>query len=724
MAKKKHLSQYDSAGNRQEIYLNDDEVMTGGKTLVDKLAEMEQSIDDAAGKADTAVQDAQYVHTDNNYTDADKAKVGGMKAVATSGSYNDLNDKPTIPAAPDAALSDTSENAVQNKVVKAAIDSLRSALDTLIGSGNVQGAIDTFNEVKAFLNGIDMSDPTLANQLLALNNAISAVQTSLAGKVNTADVYTKTEVDDKVANAGKVKSVSVNGTNHTPDSSGVVDLGTIQGEKGDKGDQGDTVLISETSQEFAGMIVNDVTTGGGDKALSAEMGKRLKAKVDEVEANIQRLYNNLGNIAFWDAAAKSAAAPIPIDWGNPKHNVTLNLSLTNAVVTHNGVAVTNGSVIQVEEFGKLTLIVEPSSSSHELSSVTSSTTGAVVTDLLNGTYKVEITMGNTDITLSVVAVATMPLQVSFKVSNDADALSISKSTVSVGGTFVGQVAVVDDYYDGVSIVSVKDSSDNDVPYSFSDNTITIANVTDDITITAKATKHIKYYPNKARTPYGGVSDLQGCCFTEPIKLKMINSNAPLKWWHGYSAGTNAGKVISFMCNSQKKYVWHSEPYDAKWNPYRMTNNSRSQNQYREWPESTLQGAINTAGGTVYFMDCFILDNGLPPQGLELVQGETNFLDGVVFVAADDLVVHNISYSGDGASCAIDMIAQDIPLMPNIIHGMNFETLITVDSGKTLQSVVVTMGGVNISDDHPEWKTNKKIVIDSVTGDLDITVTAS
>ena len=44
--------------------------------------------------------------------------------VATSGSYNDLTDKPTIPAPVtiDPALSSTSENPVQNKVVKGALD--------------------------------------------------------------------------------------------------------------------------------------------------------------------------------------------------------------------------------------------------------------------------------------------------------------------------------------------------------------------------------------------------------------------------------------------------------------------------------------------------------------------------------------------------------------------------------------------------------------------------
>lgn len=48
-----------------------------------------------------------------------------LHAVATSGSYNDLKDKPTIPAAVtvDSALSSTSANPVQNKVINSALDS-------------------------------------------------------------------------------------------------------------------------------------------------------------------------------------------------------------------------------------------------------------------------------------------------------------------------------------------------------------------------------------------------------------------------------------------------------------------------------------------------------------------------------------------------------------------------------------------------------------------------
>lgn len=50
--------------------------------------------------------------------------ITGLATVATTGSYNDLTDKPTIPegAVIDTTLSDTSTNALQNKVIKANLD--------------------------------------------------------------------------------------------------------------------------------------------------------------------------------------------------------------------------------------------------------------------------------------------------------------------------------------------------------------------------------------------------------------------------------------------------------------------------------------------------------------------------------------------------------------------------------------------------------------------------
>lgn len=64
----------------------------------------------------------------NNYTHPSThpaSMITGLAGVATSGSYNDLTDKPAIPASStvDSELSSTSTNPVQNKVINAALNS-------------------------------------------------------------------------------------------------------------------------------------------------------------------------------------------------------------------------------------------------------------------------------------------------------------------------------------------------------------------------------------------------------------------------------------------------------------------------------------------------------------------------------------------------------------------------------------------------------------------------
>lgn len=333
------------------------------------------------------------------------------------------------------------------------IADLQTAIDA-ITSGDTTTAIKTFQEVINFLDGVT-DDATLIGKLNELRTLINAKYSKPAGgipasdlaegvipdvsgfatktevnaKANSADVYDKQTVDQKVAEAGKVKSVSVNGgTPAQPDGNGNVNLVVPAGEKGDKGDTGNVEF--EDLADLVALLVNDLTTGGVGNFLSAEMGKRLKAKVDEVEANIQRLYNNLGNIAFWDADAKSAAAPIPIDWGNPKHNVTLNLSLSHAVVKHNGVQKSNGDTIAVEEFSELTLVVEPESG-YAITSVTSSTTGAEVTNLGNGIYNVVVAMGNSNITLDITNTAVQSYTIGYNTTNCS---AEGQSSISQSGT--------------------------------------------------------------------------------------------------------------------------------------------------------------------------------------------------------------------------------------------------------------------------------------------------
>ena len=78
------------------------------------------------------------VHTHGQYLTehqdiSGKANIADLATVATSGSYNDLVDKPTIPSAVtvDSALSSTSTNPVQNKVINTALSGKQDTISDL-----------------------------------------------------------------------------------------------------------------------------------------------------------------------------------------------------------------------------------------------------------------------------------------------------------------------------------------------------------------------------------------------------------------------------------------------------------------------------------------------------------------------------------------------------------------------------------------------------------------
>lgn len=141
----------------------------------------------------------------------------------------------------------------------------RADIAALIGSGDAAGAIDNLNEIIAFLDGIDTDDPTLANQLLAINNnkadksatvsnvsySSSKIQKTING--TTTDVATASTIvtdgggykkpsggipSSDMASAvttslGKadsaVQSVSMNGTALTKDSNKGVSFNALTG---------------------------------------------------------------------------------------------------------------------------------------------------------------------------------------------------------------------------------------------------------------------------------------------------------------------------------------------------------------------------------------------------------------------------------------------------------------------------------------------------------------
>ena len=103
------------------------------------------------------------------------SQVSGLASVATSGSYNDLSNKPTIPAAVtvDSALSSTSTNPVQNKVINSALSGKadtghKHMMNTISGLESALGQKANTNHTH-----------TIAN--------ITNLQSSLDGKLNVQD---------------------------------------------------------------------------------------------------------------------------------------------------------------------------------------------------------------------------------------------------------------------------------------------------------------------------------------------------------------------------------------------------------------------------------------------------------------------------------------------------------------------------------------------------------
>lgn len=85
------------------------------------------------------IKELQTLASAQGVTIGQKANSADLADVATSGSYNDLEDTPTIPTV-DAALSSTSTNAVQNKAVKTELDKKANSNDlaTVATSGSYE----------------------------------------------------------------------------------------------------------------------------------------------------------------------------------------------------------------------------------------------------------------------------------------------------------------------------------------------------------------------------------------------------------------------------------------------------------------------------------------------------------------------------------------------------------------------------------------------------------
>ena len=179
-----------------------------------------------AKKTDIPALNDYYTKTEVNAELAKKADTDNLATVATSGSYNDLSDKPIIPegAVIDSALSDSSNNAVANRIVKGALDlkADKSEIPDMAGYSTTEQmntAISTATSGKADKSEI----PTKTSQLTNDSGFLTSHQ-------SLSDYYTKTESNQLLAN--KQDSL-VSGTNiKTVNNQSILGEGNITIEAG------------------------------------------------------------------------------------------------------------------------------------------------------------------------------------------------------------------------------------------------------------------------------------------------------------------------------------------------------------------------------------------------------------------------------------------------------------------------------------------------------------
>jgi hypothetical protein len=305
---KKRLKIKDRQGNAVDYDVSSSSVTLdgeGGKSLDNKLDELEEA--DATKASSVTFNGTEHTSNKGNVDVGNQMQADWGESNPNYPSY--IKNKPTIPAGVevDPAMSDTSEHAVQNKVIKAYVDqavtALQNALNALTQNSDSQNIINTFNEIVAYLDGIKTNDPTLTNTIAGLQQSITALQTAIAGKIS---------------------GIKEHGASNpiTPDENGIVEL----------------PQQSASVDTYNGL---DCTEAG--KALDARQGKGLKDLIDalqivvnrkadssDIPANISDLVNDSG---FITAAALAGVVAGSADFAMTYDSATDTYDIIRIVPT-------------------------------------------------------------------------------------------------------------------------------------------------------------------------------------------------------------------------------------------------------------------------------------------------------------------------------------------------------------------------------------------------------
>jgi len=192
------------------------------KTLTEKLAEMEDDIADAAESG--------------SGTPAEGSVTKAMLAQSVQASLD---------------LADSALQSGDLDSINSAITAINNAIDALTGTSDTTTAIDTMNEVIAFLAGLTNSD-TLTAKLFELSTAIAAKYTKPDSGIPETDMASAAQTALALARTALQSHQDISGKSdvgHTHTSSDITDLATLLADKLEESD------ISVTSNQDGTVVI-------------------------------------------------------------------------------------------------------------------------------------------------------------------------------------------------------------------------------------------------------------------------------------------------------------------------------------------------------------------------------------------------------------------------------------------------------------------------------------
>ncbi len=240
----------------------------------------------------------------------------------------------------DSEMSDTSENAVSNKVIKAYVDRVKGYIDDILGK-NVTDAIDNINEILAFLSTISDKDTLAgifeelkqyidnADNLIRqyIDNAIKALATvaksgsynDLIDKPIIPAVVTESTISEWgfTKNTGTIKGIIMNGVLQK-ESDGNVNLGTVITDISGKQEK----LISGTNIK----TLNGISLlGSGNIQIGGSISRvEMTSEIASIKANefyVWQMVNSL-NITLI-SGSETVMNRYIFQFRNPKETTTL-----------------------------------------------------------------------------------------------------------------------------------------------------------------------------------------------------------------------------------------------------------------------------------------------------------------------------------------------------------------------------------------------------------------